>query len=125
MIFKRKIDMEKIKRAHPDELNDFLGAEDSWRRVARDAMERIPAGHLASYGRIASLVWKKTGRNPGARSIAWLRRELYRILTHDNGFLHRIAKAGDVNSMADSSETKAINDEKRQKEGSLSNPKWL
>lgn len=111
---------------YQEKLNELLGEEGSWRRCAYAKMQGVPEKHLATYGRIATLVEEETGRSPGTRNIAWLRKELYRILSRDTAFpLHRIAKAGDVESLADSNETKACNDKKRGKEGSLTNPQWI
>lgn len=108
-----------------EDLNQFLGDNNSWRRHVYEMIEKVPEGSLATYGKIADLVGERTGRNPGARNVAWLRKRLYGYLGHDIDFpLHRIAKAGDVDSMADSDETKEKNDEKREREGSLRNPKW-
>ena len=115
-----------VGKQYTEELNEFLGEDGSWRRTAYEKIGKVDKGYLATYGRIAAMVEEETGRNPGARSVAWLRKRLYIIMTHDTCFpLHRIAKVGDVDSLADSDETKAYNDPKRKREGSLTNPRWL
>lgn len=107
-------------------LQKLLCDEKPWRRHAYNEIKAIPSGYLASYGRIASLVGQKTGHNPGARSVAWLRRELYKILTHQTKVpLHRVAKAGDIHSLADSDDTKDFNDTIREQEGFFTDPKWI
>lgn len=95
----------------------------AWRRVVYELILRIPSGRLVSYGRLASLAEEETGSNPGARNVAWLRRELYGILGHDTDVpLHRIATAGDVASINDSVETRNENNLRRGAEGSLGRP---
>lgn len=119
--------MTEAKKLNDPEVQQFLDAR-PWRRLAVDVMrEQVLEGRLASYSRIAELVEQKLGYNPGSRNIAWLRKKLYWVLSHetDEVPLHRIAKCGDVKSLADSKETRATNNEKRGREGSLANPQWL
>ena len=83
----------------------------------------IPSGRLASYKCIAKIANQRLGRNLQGRNIARLRRQLYGYLGHDTKIpLHRVAKIGDVESLADSKETKYYNDRLRQQEGTLTNP---
>lgn len=97
-----------------------------WRWCAAIEINAIPPGHLATYGYIAKIVEARHGVRVRPRNIAWLRKRLYKIFTHDTEVpLHRIAKAGDVDSLADSEETQACNKQKREAEGSWDTPKWL
>lgn len=83
----------------------------------------IPPGSLITYGRLSEIA---TGSPRTARAVAQLRRKLYGLLGHDTELpLHRIAKQGDVHSLADSVTTKAENDRRRAAEGSLAHPKWI
>ena len=108
-----------------EELEEFLGSSNTWRRDALDVIRRIPAGYLATYGRVADMVREK-GHSVGPRQIAWFRRRLYELLGHESNFpLHRIAKIGYVNSLSDSEETKQCNDTMRTEEGFFENPRWL
>ena len=103
------------------ELNDW---EWSVYRLIDDGV--IPPGFLISYGRLNRLASERIGVSPGARQIARLRRKLYGLLTHQTSVpLHRIAKKGDVHSLADSVQTRAENNRRRGAEGSLTNPKWI
>ena len=110
------IEMEKELRRSPN----------SWRWLAAVEMDSIPSGRLATYGYITSTVANRYGVQVSPRNVAWLRKYLYGILTHDTEVpLHRIAKVGDVGSLADSEETRGYNKLKRKQEGSLGSPKWL
>ena len=105
-------------------LEEFRAAA-TWRRHALDVIRQIPSGWLATYGRIAELV-RQRGYSVNARNIAWLRERLYGILGHDTDVsLHRIARVGDINSLADSEDTKELNDRLRREEGFFENQQWL
>ena len=104
---------------------EFSQAGKEWRWHVTRVITEIPRGNLATYGCIANTVNERFGHAIIARNVAWLRGYLYGILTHDTLVpLHRVAKAGDVHSLADSSETKSYNDRRRGMEGSLTNPIW-
>ena len=104
---------------------EFSQPGKEWRWHVTRVIAEIPRGHLATYGCIANTVNERFGHAIIARNVAWLRGYLYGILTHDTLVpLHRVAKAGDVHSLADSSETKSYNDRRRGMEGSLTNPIW-
>ncbi len=96
-----------------------------WRWHVAQAIAEVPPGYLATYGAIAEVVNRRHGLNILARNVGWLRGKLYELLTHDTQVpLHRIAKAGDVDSLYDSETTKSYNDRLRIEEGSLENPRW-
>lgn len=121
----KKLLDEKFMNANLDPLEDFLGPSDGWRRAAFSIIGGIPRGHLATYGRIAELVMAH-GHSAGPRNIAWLRHELYGLLGHETTVpLHRVAKAGDIDSLADSGETKKLNDRLRREEGFFENQRWI
>lgn len=108
-------DVEKELRDSPGE----------WQWHAAQVIAEIPSGRLATYGCIAQIANQRLGCNLNARNIAWLRRHLYGLLVlgHDTRVpLHRVAKVGDVESLADSEETRRYNDRLRGQEGSLSDP---
>ena len=99
---------------------------EEWRWQVTQIIAQIPSGYLVTYGRVAEIANQTYGLNIGARNVAWLRKHLYGLLTHNTQVpLHRIAKIGDVHSFADSKETKSLNDKLREQEGSLTNPLWL
>ena len=105
---------------------EFCQPGKEWRWHVTKVITEIPSGHLATYGCIAETVNEKFGYGIIPRNVAWLRKYLYGKLTHDTFVpLHRVAKAGDVHSLADSPETKSYNDKVRGMEGSLTNPIWL
>ena len=100
--------------------------EENWRWQVTQIIAEIPSGYLATYGRIAEIANQQLGLNVNARNIAWLRRHIYELRTHDTTIpLHRIAKKGDVNSSADSETTRRYNNRLRGQEGSLRNTRWL
>ncbi len=99
--------------------------EVEWRWQVTLIISQIPSGYLATYGCIACIANRKHGLNIIARNVAWLRGYLYALLTHDTQLpLHRIAKVNDVDSTADSKETRCYNNRLRGQEGSLRNPRW-
>ena len=100
--------------------------EKPWRWYVTQTIAQIPCGYLATYGYIATITNKQHNLNIIPRNVAWLRKHLYSLLTHDTQVpLHRVAKFDDVNSLADSIKTKNYNDRLRGQEGSLTNPFWL
>jgi alkylated DNA nucleotide flippase Atl1 len=106
------------------ELLQFLNAN-AWRLAAFNVICDIPRGSLASYGYIAGAI-RETGFSVSPRTIGWLRRRIYGFLGHESEVpLHRVARAGDVHSRADSERTRARNDMLRQAEGSIERPNWL
>jgi alkylated DNA nucleotide flippase Atl1 len=112
-----------------EELNsieaDLRNSPGEWQWHVAQMIATIPSGQLATYGAIAAAVNHIHGHSINARNVAWLRGKLYELLTHDTAVpLHRVAKAGDIESLYDSQETKSINDELRRREGSLHNPIW-
>lgn len=115
----------KLMSVENEHLELFLGPPNGWRRTAFAKIKEIPIGHLAAYGRIAELV-RHEGHSTGARNIAWLRNKLYELLGHETKVpLHRVAKKGDVGSLADSDHTKYLNDSLRGEEGFFKNPRWV
>ncbi|PTX95996.1 hypothetical protein DB345_09345 [Spartobacteria bacterium LR76] len=102
----------------PNALDVFLD-QTPWRRQAYNEICATPTGQLVSYGVIADIV------DVSPRNIGWLRRELYRILSHETNVpLHRVACQGDVYSLKDSEKTRQVNTRLRTKEGSLQDPVW-
>ncbi len=100
-------------------------SKDEWRWHVTCIIAEIPSGHLATYGCIAKIANQSFGHTLIPFNVAWLRRHLYGLLTHDTQVpLHRVAKVGDVKSCADSDKTKEYNDRLRGQEGSLENPVW-
>lgn len=100
-------------------------SKDEWQWHVTRIITEIPSGHLATYGCIAEIANQRFGHTLIPRNVAWLRRHLYGLLTHDTHVpLHRVAKVGDVESLADSGATKECNDRLRGQEGSLENPVW-
>ena len=100
-------------------------SENQWHWHVAQAISEVPRGYLATYGAIAEVVNQDYHLNIGARNVAWLRKKLYSLLSHNTKVpLHRIAKEGDVESLGDSETTKMYNDRLREEEGSLANPKW-
>ena len=100
--------------------------EKEWRWHVTKLIAQIPPSCLATYGCIAAIANNRHGLKIIPRNVAWLRKHLYCLLTHDTQVpLHRVAKFGDVNSFADSVKTKSYNDKLRGQEGSLKNPCWL
>ena len=100
-------------------------SKNEWRWHVTQIITEIPSGHLATYGCITKIANQCFGHNLIPRNVAWLRGHLYKLLKHDTQVpLHRVAKAGDVESLADSDETKEYNDRLRGQEGSLENPVW-
>ena len=99
--------------------------EREWQWHVAQIIAEIPSGHLATYRCIAKIANHRYGLKIGPRNVAWLRRHLYELLSHDTQVpLHRVAKVGDVNSDADSAITKRYNDRLRRLEGSLTHPVW-
>lgn len=98
--------------------------QNPWRWDVAKVIAEIPSGHLATYKCIAQIANRRHGHNLIPRNIAWLRRHLYELLTHDTQVpLHRVMGIGDVNSCHDSAKTKCYNDRLRGQEGSLTKPK--
>jgi len=96
-----------------------------WQWHVAQMITIIPSGQIATYGTIAEAVNRRHGHRINARNVAWLRAKLYELLSHETAVpLHRVAKAGDVESLADSAETKEINDDLCGREGSLQNTVW-
>ena len=116
------IEMEKELQSIEKQLRN---SKDEWQwHVTRIIME-IPSGHLATYGCVTEIANQCFGHTLIPRNVAWLRKHLYGLLSHDTQVpLHRVAKAGDVESLADSDKTKIYNDRLRRQEGSLENPVW-
>ena len=118
----RRRTMEEELFDFEEELRDSRG---EWQWHAARIITEIPPGRLATYGCIAQIANQQLGRNLTPRNIAWLRRRLYEQLPlgHDTQVpLHRVAKVGDVESLADSKITKRYNDRLRGQEGSLNDP---
>jgi len=112
-----------------EELNsietDLRDSPGEWQWHVAQMITTILSGQLATYGAIADAVNRRHGLSINARNVAWLRGKLYELLSHETAVpLHRVAKVGDIESLHDSEETKGINDERRQREGSLQNPIW-
>lgn len=108
-----------------ENLESLLGPPGNWRHTAFSMIKQIPPGHVASYGYVADRV-NAHGHSVSARNIAWLRHKLYEELGHETIVpLHRLAKSGDIHSLADSEETRAINDRLRRNEGFFDNPRFL
>jgi alkylated DNA nucleotide flippase Atl1 len=104
---------------------DLRNSPSEWQWHVARAICQIPRGNLATYGDIAKVVNYRHGLRINARNVAWLRRKLYVLLSHDTKVpLHRVAKNGDVESLADSEITRNYNDRLRDKEGSLNHPVW-
>ena len=100
-------------------------SKDEWQWHVTRIIAEIPSGHLATYGCIAKIANQCFGHTLIPQHVAWLRKHLYGLLLHNTHVpLHRIAKAGDVESLADSDKTKKHNDRLRSREGSLDNPVW-
>ncbi len=100
-------------------------SKDEWQWHVTRIITEIPSGHLATYGCITEIANQCFGHTLIPRNVAWLRKHLYGLLSHDTQVpLHRVAKTGDVESLADSDETKEYNDRLRRREGSLENPVW-
>lgn len=117
-----KKDIKEDLQGIEAQLRDSKG---EWRWHVTLIITQIPSGHLATYGCIGNVVNQLFGHNLIPRNVAWLRKRLYEELTHDTPVpLHRLAKAGDVQSRADSEITKQYNDRLRGQEGSLTNPIW-
>ena len=77
--------------------------EKKWRWYVAKVISEIPSDYLATYGCIAEFVNQRHGLNISPRNVAWLRKYLYQLLTHETEVpLHRVAKIGDVNSLEDS-----------------------
>ena len=107
------------------QLIEELLREKEWRWHVTQIIAKIPSGHLATYGCIAEFANHQYDLNIIPRNVAWLRKHLYGLLTHETQVpLHRLTKVGDVNSLADSVKTKSYNDIQRGEEGSLENPRW-
>ena len=114
--------MEKELRSIEAELRN---CPDEWQWHVACVIAEIPRGYIATYGTLAEIANRRYGHRINARNVAYLRRELYKRLTHDTQIpLHRVAKIGDVESHADSDTTKSYNDKLRGLEGSLYNPMW-
>jgi len=100
-----------------EELNgietELKNSPGEWQWHVAQMITTIPSGQIATYGAIAEAVNRRHRHRINARNVAWLEVPL-----------HRVAKAGDVESLADSAETKEINDVLRGREGSLQNPVW-
>ena len=99
--------------------------EKEWRWHVTQVIAEIPSGYLATYGCIAEFANHQYDLNIIPRNVAWLRKYLYGLLTHETQVpLHRLSKVGDVKSLADSEKTKSYNDNWRGEEGSLENTRW-
>jgi len=106
--------------------NHLMDSKNDWRWRTAMLFCRIPYGRLITYGELAKSINAKYSLNITARNVAWLRKYLYRLLTHQTTVpLHRIAKKGDIHSRFDSIKTKSYNDKLRQMEGILNNPNWM
>ena len=104
---------------------DLRNSPAEWQWHVAQIISEVPTGHLATYGKIAEVVNRRHGHRINARNVAWLRRKLYGLLSHDTQVpLHRVTKIGDVASLADSNITKSYNDRLRGQENSLHNPTW-
>lgn len=100
-------------------------SKDEWQWHVTRIITEIPSGQLATYGCITEIANQCFGHTLIPRNVAWLRKHLYGLLSHDTQVpLHRVAKDGDVESLADSDKTKVYNDRLRRQEGSLENPVW-
>lgn len=118
----KNIEMEKELQSIEKPLRN---SKDEWQWHVTLIITKIPSGYLATYGCIAKIANQCFGHTLIPRNVAWLRGHLYGLLTHKTHVpLHRIAKAGDVESLADSDKTKKHNDRLRRREGSLDNPVW-
>jgi len=114
--------MEKELSNFEEELRNSPG---EWQWHAARVISEIPPGYLATYGKIADIVNRRYGHHINATNVAWLRRKIYELLTHDTQVpLHRVAKKGDVDSLGDSETTKSYNDRLRVQDGSLKNTLW-
>ena len=119
------IKLREIKMKEEFQRIEELLRKKEWRWHATQIIAEIPSGYLATYGCVAEFANQQHGLNIIARNVAWLRKHLYELLSHDTQIpLHRVAKVGDVNSLKDSVKTKSYNDRLRQQEGSLTNPRW-
>lgn len=115
----------KMKRELQRFEKQLRNSKNEWRWHVTQIITEIPSGHLATYGCITKIANQCFGHTLIPRNIAWLRAHLYSLLTHNTHVpLHRVAKAGDVESLEDSDETKDYNDRLRGQEGSLENPVW-
>ena len=118
----KNIEMEEELQSIESQLRN---SKDEWRWHVTRIIAEIPPGHLATYGCITKIANQCFGHTLIPRNVAWLRGHLYGLLTHNTHVpLHRVAKAGDVESLEDSDETKEHNDRLRGQEGSLKNPVW-
>lgn len=118
----KNIEMKKELQRFEKQLRN---SKNEWQWHVTQIIAEIPPGHLATYGFIAKIANQRFGHAIISRNVAWLRVHLYGLLTHDTQVpLHRVAKVGDVKSLADSDETKKYNDRLRGQEGSLENPIW-
>ncbi len=118
----KNIEMEEELQRIEKQLRN---SKDEWQWHVTRIITEIPSDHLATYGCIAKIANQCFGHTLISRNVAWLRKHLYKLLTHDTQVpLHRVAKAGDVESRADSEETKEYNDRLRGQEGSLTNLVW-
>ena len=120
-----KEDLQGIKEDLQSIEAQLRDSKGEWQWHVTLIIMQIPSGHLATYGCIGNVANQLFGHNLIPRNVAWLRNRLYGLLTHDTLVpLHRLAKAGDVQSCADSEITKPYNDRLRGQEGSLTNPVW-
>ena len=100
-------------------------SRNEWHWKVACLITKIPKGYLVSYGDLANYANKKYSLNLRALNIGWLRRYLYKILTHNTTVpLHRIATKGDVDSGKDSRKTRALNNKLRAREGIFTKLKW-
>ena len=105
--------------------SELQNSKGQWRWHAAQTISEILSGCLATYGRVAEITNQRHGLNIVPRNVGWLRGYLYFLRGHETAVpLHRIAKVGDVKSLADSPDTKKWNDQRRGQEGSLQNPLW-
>ena len=117
--------MEEALRSIEKHAGQLRHSPGEWHWHVAQIIAEIPSGYLATYGRIAEITNRRFGHNIGARNVAWLRRHLYGLWPPITQLpLHRVAKAGDVQSLEDSKKTKKRNDRLRRREGSLARPVW-
>lgn len=122
---KLKNENGKIKEELQSLEKQLRSSKNEWQWHVAKIITEIPPSHLATYGCIAKIANQHFGHTLTPLNVAWLRKHLYALLTHNTHVpLHRIAKAGDVKSLADSPETREHNDRLRGREGSLENPVW-
>jgi len=103
----------------------LAGSSDDWRVKVFRLIQRIPAGHLISYGELARWANQEFGLHLNPRNMAWLRGQIYGIIGHETEIpIHRIATQGDTESTKDHEYTQQVNREKRTAEGTYPHPKW-